>query len=431
MKKWFLFYFTAILLFSGKEVLPFEFQPIGLKAMSMGGAGVASAEGSYASYYNPALLAEDDKNIEFALSAGLGFREMNLADNIDHLNDISILESLDRIAESAPNLSDSDRRLVTDTKSILISLSEKNGIDGMPTGSFGLQIKNFGFGIYGLTEAVGYAEVDPHRLDIIVKYDDLYWKYDEIANTLQLVSEDEYIRHSLEYAINEKITYLQLKGLAYTDIPLSYAYKLNSEYGSFDLGASLKIMPALTYDQRIDVDTASGDLNDELRHSERYDTGWGVDLGLLYKNPIIENLSFGLVAKNLNTPRFRTDKGETLKIKPQVRFGAAQTFFNNKLTLAIDADLSKNNTLIPGIESQQIGGGLDYKPINWLSIRGGVMRNLSESDDGTIFTAGLGFEYNFVEFDISSQFSTDHGEFRGNNIPRYGWIGLGFVYRIF
>ncbi|MBU1627741.1 conjugal transfer protein TraF [bacterium] len=431
MKCCFLFFCIAVIMFSGSEASSVEFQPIGLKAMSMGGAGVASAKGSYAPYYNPALLAEDKENLEFALSAGLGFREFNIADNIDRLYEIAIKEAFDRIASTAPILSISDRELVTETKDLLDSLSDKNGLQNMLSGSFGMQIKNFGFGIYGISEASGYAEVDPNRLDIIVKYDGFYWKFDENANTMEMVDEDEYIRHSLEYALNKKLTYLQLKGLAYIDIPFSSAYQLNSEYGSLDIGGSLKVIPAWTYDQRINIDTASGQIDEDLRDAEKYDTSWGIDLGLLYKLPKIEDLSFGLSAKNLNTPRFVTKTGDTFKIRPQVRFGAAQSLFGDKLTAALDLDLTKNETFIPGIESQFIGCGVDYKPNGWLSFRGGVMRNLAESDDGTILTGGFGFAHNSVELDFSGQFSLEHGEFKDNNIPRYGWIGVGIVYHLF
>jgi hypothetical protein len=429
MKRYAVIISIVIIGFGWINAYPFEFQPLGLKAMSMGGAGVAFAEGSFAPYYNPALLGVYKENKMFSLSAGLGFRENNIADNIDSLYDLDLRKSLDRMAKTAPLLSDVDRKTISETREILQSLSDGNGIQGMPTGSFGLQFDNFGFGVYGLSEAAGYANVDPHRLDIIVENEGYYWKYDEVDNTLENVSKEEYIDHSIEYALNHKLTYLQLKGLVYTDIPVSYGYQLDTEYGCFSFGGSLKLLPGVTYDQRIDIDTESGQLDNQLKHSDKYDTSWGIDLGIIYKLPEYEDLSFGLVAKNLNTPEFDTVTNDTIKVRPQVRFGVAQTFFAKKLTVALDADLSKNETLIPDVESQIIGGGVDYKPIDWFSVRGGVMRNLCEVDDGTIFTTGFGFAYNGVELDLSGQYSTENGNFQGNTIPAYGWIQVGIVYR--
>ena len=100
----------------------------------------------------------------------------------------------------------------------------------MPTASLGIQMKNWGFGFYGITEAAGYAVIDPDRLEIIIEHEGLYWKYDEIANTLRETSWDEYVMSSFEYALNEKLTYLQLRGLAYAEIPLYVQDILSSLY---------------------------------------------------------------------------------------------------------------------------------------------------------------------------------------------------------
>ena len=55
-----------------------EFQIIGFDSISMGGAGTALSRGSFASYYNPALLAEHKNGLEMSLSAGVGLREVSL-----------------------------------------------------------------------------------------------------------------------------------------------------------------------------------------------------------------------------------------------------------------------------------------------------------------------------------------------------------------
>jgi hypothetical protein len=62
-------------------------------------------------------------------------------------------------------------------------------------------------------------------------------------------------------------------------------------------------MPAYTYDLNVKIDTESGDISGDLEDAEKQDTSFGVDFGLLYKPPILSNLSIGLVAKNLNTPK--------------------------------------------------------------------------------------------------------------------------------
>ena len=54
-------------IFLSVSVYAAEFQPLGFEALSMGGAGVASSKGSYAAYYNPALLAVPRHKIEISI----------------------------------------------------------------------------------------------------------------------------------------------------------------------------------------------------------------------------------------------------------------------------------------------------------------------------------------------------------------------------
>lgn len=61
---------TAVVLFIsclliGSNSSAAEFQSIGFDALSMGGAGVASSRGSYAPYFNPALLAVPRHKTDF------------------------------------------------------------------------------------------------------------------------------------------------------------------------------------------------------------------------------------------------------------------------------------------------------------------------------------------------------------------------------
>ena len=83
-------FFILIVVIVTAPVYGVEFQPIGFEALSMGGAGVASSRGIYASYYNPALLAKHKHGTQISLSAGIGIREINIAQHLDTLSDIGI-----------------------------------------------------------------------------------------------------------------------------------------------------------------------------------------------------------------------------------------------------------------------------------------------------------------------------------------------------
>ena len=428
-----LFIFAFILM--ATTAYPVEFQPIGFEALSMGGAGVASARGSYASYYNPALLVKHDHGTEVSLAGGIGIRELNVSKHIDTLSDIGIQESIDNIADpthiAVPALNTvEDRNNITTIKDTLRSLSGKNGVQLMPTASLGVQMGNFGLGVYGISEATAYAVIDPQRLDLIVEtiIPGVYVEYDEINNEYDPnVDVNDFNERSLQYALDNELTHLRLTGLAYTEIFFSHARTFQLFPGEFSIGASVKIMPGYTFDEKISIDTESGEIDNELTDREKRDTSWGIDLGVLYKPKKFEKLSMGLVFKNINTPKFDTFSGDTMEVKPQVRTGITYDLWKDRVTFALDADLTKNSTFLPGYKSQLIGGGINIHPFSWLCIRAGAMQNIQDSTDGTILTAGIGFGLKWLQLDVAGQMSTKTTEFDREEIPSYARAQISLV----
>ncbi|MDT8303521.1 MAG: conjugal transfer protein TraF [Sedimentisphaerales bacterium] len=413
-----------------------EFHVIGFDSVSMGGAGTAVAGGSFAPYYNPALLPEHKNRVEVSLSAGVSLREANLAEPIDILADIDIEETLNNIEAELPTAlpldglpADLHNDVVT-IQNTLFSIPDTNVLELMSCASLGIQVGNFGFGFYGVSEGAGYAVVDKNHLDIIVEtsipgYN--YLKYNVEDREFVLSDLSEYEQSSLVYALDEGNTYVQLKGLAYTEIPFAYAHQFTTRWGTINLGGALNVMPGYTIDEKVEIDTESGEISDKLEDSKEYDTSYSIDLGLFYKPQKMPKLSLGLVAKNLNTPTFDTSSGITFEVKPQVRGGVAYDLIGDKVTLAFDADLTKNETLIPDYYSQFIGGGIKYQPFDWISVRGGAMQNIRESLEGTILTTGFGLGFKRFQLDIAGQYSTRQGEYDGESFPRYSRIEIALI----
>lgn len=428
-----------------------EFQPLGYDAISMGGAGVASSRGSYSTYYNPALLARPRHGVEISLSPGIGFREANLVDHIDTLanidvdatlddlsqinyGDLSLLATGDQIAIVLNN--DQLRSDVATIKRELRAMSVGgNGLELMPNVALAAQVGHWGMGAFMMAEATAYAVVDPQRLDIIVPYEydattTYYVKYDEVQGLFTLSDSTEYQASSLDYAVrgvNNKSTYVSLNGLAYGEVPVAYALDIPAVPGTLSVGGSVKFMTANTYSAIIDIDTESGDIQDRLKDSKESDSTFGMDLGVLYSPPQLSNLSLGLVAKNINSPEFGTTSGANLSIDPQIRAGAAMNLMSDTLTLAFDMDLSTNETFIKGYDTQYAGGGVSFHPTSWASLRAGAMKNLKESEEGLILTAGLGIGIKWFQLDLAGQMSTKSGTYDGTDIPRYGRIQLALV----
>jgi hypothetical protein len=419
---------TSLLIGALSSVNALEFQPVGFESISMGGAGVASAKGSNAGYYNPALLAKSKLDVEVAVGVGLGIRENNLADNLDTLSNTDLTNTIDTIANNAltpANNTQATRDNLKLAQDTLKAIGTSNGLALMPTGFLGIQVKNFGLGIYGLADMTARLNVDSSKTDLILEFGGNYYSYNPTTNSYALSTQAQYQTSSLDYALDNKDTYLQLSGIALTEVPLSYAHKFDTSFGDLSIGASLKFMSGTTYNQKIEVDTASDDVEDLFDSSEKKSSNIGFDLGVLYNPSALDKLAIGFVAKNVNTPKFETITSAEYEVEPMLRAGIAYDF--DLFDVALDFDLSKNKTFIDDYESQYVGGGINFNPLSWFSVRVGAMQNLADDVEGTILTAGLGFGLKWIQIDVSGQMSSESGSFDGEEIPKYSKVNLAFV----
>lgn len=429
-----------------------EFQTIGFMAASMGGAGVASSRDSHAIYYNPALLAYETNKVEISLSAGVGLREINLADHIQTLSDIDIEETFDEIEGLIPTLEQTDldalmasgtlpvgsptlKADVTTIKEELLAIAEVNGLQLMPEASLAARFGHFGAGIFLISEATAIGTIDSDRIDFIFTRDipghgTAYVEFDETYGTggaLVVRDEATYNAASLEAAINEPTTYLTLTGIVYTEVPVGYGHSFNIPTGELAIGGAFKLIQGITYSSVIDIDSDADDIEDGLEASEKTSSSYGIDLGMLYSPSFFRNFSIGIVGKNLNKPEFEAKIGDDIAIDPQVRAGAAIHLFDGKITLACDMDLTVNETYVEKYDSQYIGGGISFAPVSFFSVRGGVMKNIQESVEGSVLTGGLAFGIKWLQLDLSGQYSTETGEYDDQEIPRYGKVKLSIV----
>jgi hypothetical protein len=408
----------------------------------MGGAGVASSSGSYAAYFNPALLTNHEHVMEIDVSAGVGAREENLADHMDTLSEIGVDGSLDLLGDvSYPDIGSidpdgsfsgegvMDEALRGDLLTIqneLEAISRRNGLALMPSAAVAMQFRNFGFGVFGLSDTGGTAIIDDERLDYIVPVGQggttYYVEYNPADDTFIRRDRDYYESNSLEYAIETQSTSIMVAGATYMEIPIAYARRIKTGFGDLSIGGAFKIISGNSYKLDKPIDTESGDIKDDIEDYEKSNTTFGLDAGVLF-NPLgVDNLSLGLVVKNINTPEFDYIDGTTLEFDPMARIGAAFTLPMHMLTFAMDIDLTTNDTLIPGYDEQYIGGGVAFSPLSLFSIRAGLMKNMQDSDEGVVLTAGLGFGAKWFQFDVSGQYATETATFDGEKIPRCGRV---------
>ena len=406
-----------------------EFHTLGGNSMSMGGAGVASASGSLAGYYNPALLTQT-KGVEVSIGVGLGIRENNVGEQINTIADLKLTDIIDRVANNAPvgKNTPSDTKDIITAQNALRDIGDKNGISLMPSAHLGVQYDNMAVGLYLTSDIVLSANVDKAHTDLIVKDDinNQYYTYNAQNDEYGLSNRNAYEASSLQYALDNNLTTLGAKGLALVEIPISYAHAFDVPMGELSVGGSLKLMQGTTYTQTLSIDDKDGLDSDNLDENQKDSSNIGLDLGVLFKPTTVPALRVGLVAKNINAPAFDTADGGEIKADLQVRTGVQYTL-TDSLEVAGDLDLTTNKTLINGYDSQMFGGGVNYHPFLGFALRAGAMTNLANSNDGLIYTAGFSVGFEKFNVDVSAQMASNTGQYDGEDIPKYAKLNVALV----
>lgn len=225
--------------------------------------------------------------------------------------------------------------------------------------------------------------------------------------------------------LENNTTSVRLEGFGLAEVPLSYGYAFND---NFSVGGNLKLMRGRVYGTEVLVfNKDSEEILKEADESYKETTAYGIDLGTAYR---MKNLQFGLVGRNLNSPKFN---GPTVnnklyndvKIDPSAAAGIAFIPYEG-FTLETDYDLTKNETMFPGYDTQNISFGAEWLFLRFLALRAGTYKNLAEDDVGWVYTAGIGLNMVGVRFDISGAYSADTGTFDDTDFPLESYVMAKF-----
>ena len=241
-------------------------------------------------------------------------------------------------------------------------------------------------------------------------------------------------------SIDNNNTTVLLRGIAIAEVPLAYGHKFDlGNFGKLGIGAAAKVMRGTVYSTDVKVKELkdSADVADRVKDNKADSTQFGIDLGALWRMEEVKYIgpiSVGLAAKNLNTPKFdgpkdpATLKVSTIKVEPQVRLGLGLEPFS-WLSLVADMDMTKNKTVIPGRDSQLIGGGLeahfDHWYTLWLALRAGAYKNIGETGSKPVITAGLSLGPKYLRLDINGAMATAKGTYDGKSVPLEGKVEFG------
>lgn len=271
---------AAVLLLAPAQVVATEFVIVGPRAMGMGGAGVAITTDALATYWNPAGLAMT-QTVDIRIQAGgQGIDRMGIAQSIHDL------ESFNPNDTSANNLANA--------QNIANQINQPGATVSM-NGSAGLYIKgHFGEHAFGINVS-------------------------DVATGGSFVSTP--VQATQPGGPNTPISLtgqMALVGLEARQIALSYAYAFADK--TFAIGMTGKIIQGAAYNGST---TLTGGTDVSLRDNfgkPTLSTALSLDLGAIYRPS--SWVRFGVVAKDITQPTFKSPSGE-LKLGPQVRGGMA------------------------------------------------------------------------------------------------------------
>ena len=359
------------------QAVAVEFVFVGSRQMGMGGAGVATTTDSLATYWNPAGMAMSKK---FDIRIQAGGQVVDRGDVFDTLKDINNLNLNDT---SAGNLARVQQ---------LVDRINRPGTNLTAAASGGFYVKgNFG------EHALGF-------------------------NVSDVATSGGFLRSPVGFTNNGgNLTVngqFAMNGLEARQAALSYAYAFMDRM--FSIGVTGKIIQGAAYTGATNIRGASDDVKifEDLGRA-KISSALGIDVGAMFRPS--SWLKMGIVVKDLNAPTFDAPNGDKFKLLPQVRTGLAVNPYNS-LTLTADVDITKNNTLTPGLYSQVLSLGAEQTIFSeLLSFRLGAFKNMQDAKTPFIPTAGFGLRILDLRIDIAGGY-----DFKDQAALASGSIALTF-----
>jgi F plasmid transfer operon, TraF, protein len=347
--------------------------PLGARAVGMGGAGVALAQGPLASYWNPAALGRPTMDsyglqIPVTVHAGLTGPVIAGAKDLKYANDnCGSLSATDCNAAINKALSELDHP----------GNGARIGVGGGPN----FKIGKFALFVNGFADVGAVPSID--------------------------------LKDNAQGTIGSNTSALILKGARVVEAGIGYGHELPFLPGLY-VGGNLKVMNAqVGYSSQTVInnsDNGNSNILSNFKNNAQTSSNIGIDAGVLWD----VNRTFGwmplhprvgLTGRDLNNPTFKQPAGVggSYALNPQLRMGASISPFH-WWNVAADLDLTNNLTPVDGISSREFALGTEVNVFNrsWINIplRVGLSKNLAESASGTMFSAGAGL--NFLHFMIDA-----------------------------
>lgn len=433
----------------------------GARYQGMGGAGVAVVDDAHATYWNPGALAFDaSTSIELPFSFSLQTEggAIAVADDIAQLIDEggllgTLSSALTAIDDPALALSDLQLQDALQLASRLPGLGEGGeGVVALPEAELKLRrgrmaINVRGTGTLGLNPVVDLgsfsfsndwdvADVVPGAVDrsslltlsgqsladdIALEFgpwsqnqaEELVYQAEQtglntssgsIQSLLTGIAGDT--AGGLAASLTQNGSGVWIDGLFTEEVGIAYGQPL---FGNrLGVGGGVRYIRGITTSQFIrydSVDSGQALLEDLLDIESRVTSERvSADVGVLYRPNY--RWRFGVVARNINSPKFDSNGPDDFELKPQVRAGVAVKLLKGWL-MAVDLDLTENDSeVVDGLASRFLSLGTEFQfgidEVNF-ALRAGAFTNLAGANpmSAPTLTAGVGFGLLGLQFDLA------------------------------
>jgi hypothetical protein len=354
------------------------FGPVTARSIALGGAAVGFGPDVAGAVDNPALVP--DKSFAFGLTAGLVTRE-----NGDFLAPLSV------VAGNNPlKLASGSQANFADVVSALRSMAEP-GAGLLGNGNVSIAAAHKGWEL---------SFTDRTYSGVFVRAD--------LAHTSLGTNPATSIAFNDSAAV--------LRGLELKDLALSRS--VSFLMGRVTLGAAVHALwgtTTVTEESAFAADAGAGPWSlaqSSLTGLARAHTDWSVDAGALVS---LGPVHVGGVWRGINQPSFpyadgapAAERGQSVTYGSQMRIGASVDVPIVGLTFAADYDVKANDTLVDGLKSREIGGGVEWTLLA-VVVRGGASVNLGSSDRKPALTGGAGVAIGPAKIDVGGWYRTGDG----------------------
>jgi hypothetical protein len=372
----------AVILAAAVSARAEEWNTMGPRAMGMGGAGVALAQGPLASYWNPAALGRLTENA-YGFAAPVSVHAALTGSALEGVKDFQNVEN----ACKAGNLTACTQANLTSALGELNQSGTGLRADLSTGGDF--KIGKISFFANGFLDAGAVPRMD-------------------LVNTSTTPTSAQFVGNNQSALI--------VKGAQIMEFGAGYGHELPFAPGVF-IGGDVKLMKArVGYAKYIIAQNSS---NGESTILNTFKTGEaesgniGVDAGALWD--VTKSFDgawwqprLGVVGRNLNNPKFSQPSsaaadgvGGRYAVNPQARLGLAISPLH-WWNIAADLDLTRNLTPVDGVASRQLGLGTEINIFNrsWINIplRFGVARNVETATNMVTIGSGLNFLHLIIDF---------------------------------